>query len=439
MRPAARLQALVDALATIYTTPKPADSVLSAYFRNRRYIGSKDRAAIAESVYAALRHHARIGWWLQRVGLPEDARTSALCWYMLNGVRFEELDVLCSGGEYAPDKLNSDEKSRFAKLEGRSKEHPEMPEAVRLEVPEWAEEKLRERFGKRFEAEMVALLDAAPLDLRVNTLKVDRDTAMRELRAERIEVEPTPLSPLGLRVKGRPALAMTKAFKAGMIEIQDEGSQMLAMLMDAKPGDQVVDFCAGAGGKTLAIAAQMHNKGRIIACDVLERRLERAAERFRRAGVHNIETRALTTERDPWVKRHKGKFDRVLVDAPCSGIGVWRRNPDARWRVLGPGLGELVKLQGEILNSAARLVKPGGRLVYATCSMLAEENAQRVEIFLNNNPDFILVPYGQDGGRYLELTPGQHNTDGFFGAVMVRKTEEAGAPEADAAKDSEAA
>lgn len=423
MRPAARLQALVDALATIYTTPKPADSVLSSYFRNRRYIGSHDRSAIAEEVYAALRHHARIGWWLQRVGLPEDARTSALCWYMLDGVKFEDLDKLCSGGEYAPDKLNTEEKGKFAKLEGRSKEHPEMPEAVRLEVPEWAEEKLRERFGKRFAPEMAAMLHAAPLDLRVNTLKTDRDTALRELKTEKIAAEVTQLSPLGIRVEGRPALANTKAFKAGMIEIQDEGSQLLALLVDAKPGDQVVDFCAGAGGKTLAIAAQMHNKGRIIACDVLARRLERAAERFRRAGAHNIETRALTTERDPWVKRHKGKFDRVLVDAPCSGIGVWRRNPDARWRVLGPGLAELTKLQQEILTSASRLVKPGGRLVYATCSMLAEENAQRVEIFLNNNPDFVLVPYGQEGGRYLELTPAQNGTDGFFGAVMVRKTD----------------
>lgn len=430
MRPAARLQALIDALASIYTTFKPADSVLSAYFRARRYIGSHDRSAIAEEVYAALRHHSRIGWWLQRVELPEDARTSALCWYMLDGVTFEELTKLCSGGEYAPDKLNAEEKIKLAKLEGRSKEHPEMPEAVRLECPEWAEAKLRDRFGKRFVAEVAAMLHPASLDLRVNTLKTDRETALRELRAEKIEVEPTPLSPIGLRVKGRPALAATKAFKAGMIEIQDEGSQLLALLVDAKPGDQVVDFCAGAGGKTLAIAAQMNNKGRIIACDVLERRLERAAERFRRAGAHNIETRALTTERDPWVKRHKGKFDRVLVDAPCSGIGVWRRNPDARWRVLGPGLAELVKLQQEILNSAARLVRPGGRLIYATCSMLAEENAQRVEIFLSNNPDFILVPYGQDGGRYLELTPAQHNTDGFFGAVMVRKTETTDKPEA---------
>jgi 16S rRNA (cytosine967-C5)-methyltransferase len=262
------------------------------------------------------------------------------------------------------------------------------------------------------------------LDLRVNPVKTGREEAIKILAGEGIEAEPTPLSPLGLRVKGRPALASTKAFQSGLVEIQDEGSQMLALLLDAHPGHQVVDFCAGAGGKTLAIAAMMQNKGRVIACDVLERRLERAAERFRRAGLFNIETRALSTERDPWVKRHKGKFDRVLVDAPCSGVGVWRRNPDARWRVLGPGLEELVPLQGSILESAARLVKPGGRLVYATCSLLTEENEGRVEKFLALHPEFTLVPYGQDGGRYLQLTPAVHNTDGFFGAVMVRDKEE---------------
>lgn len=421
MRPAARLQALIDAMAAIYTTVKPADSILSSYFRARRYIGSHDRSAIAEEVYAVLRHHARIGWWLQRVELPEDARTSALCWYMLDGVNFEELNKLCSGGEYAPAKLDAEEKSKFAKLEGRSKEHPEMPEAVRLEVPEWAEARLRARFGKGFVAEMAAMLHPAPLDLRVNTLKADRDTARQELKIEKIEAEPTPLAPYGLRVKNRPALAATKAFKAGMVEIQDEGSQLLALLVEAQPGDQVVDFCAGAGGKTLALAAQMKNKGRIIACDVLERRLKRAAERFRRAGAFNIETRALTTERDPWVKRHKGKFDRVLIDAPCSGIGVWRRNPDARWRVLGPGLEELTKLQKEILDSASRLVKPGGRLVYATCSLLNEENMDQVRGFLATHPEFELA----EGKSVLELTPASNNTDGFFGAVLVRKAQAA--------------
>lgn len=422
MRPAGRLQTAIEALAAVYSTRHPADSVLSTYFRQRRFIGSKDRADIAAQVYAALRHHERIGWWLQRVGLPEDARTSIMAWALLDGLKFDKLQEMCSGGQYAPAEMNAAEAAAVAKLEGRTIEHPEMPEAVRLECPRWAEPHLREHFGGAFAAELRALQEAAPVDIRANRLKADRSALQEELKAEGIKCEPTPHAPDGLRVEGRPNLAATKAYKAGMFEIQDEGSQLLADLVDAKPGMQVVDFCAGAGGKTLSIAAQMHNKGRIVACDVEARRLEKAGERLRRAGVHNCETRVLSGARDAWVKRHKEKFDRVLVDAPCTGVGVWRRNPDARWRPLGPGLEALLPLQEEILVSAARLVKPGGKLVYATCSLLAPENAQRVEIFLNNHGhEFELQPCGPEGHRYLELTPARHQTDGFFGAVLVRK------------------
>ena len=210
--------------------------------------------------------------------------------------------------------------------------------------------------------------------------------------------------------------------------MQDEGSQLLALLLDAKRGEMVVDFCAGAGGKTLAIAAQMNNKGRVIACDVLANRLKRSTERFRRAGLHNIQTQPLTSEKDKWVKRHKGTFDRVLVDAPCSGTGTWRRNPDARWRTLGPGLENLLPLQASILASAARLVRPGGRLVYATCSMLPQENEDQVAAFVAANPAFRVVPLREVAPQlndsahpdYLSLTPARHDTDGFFGAVMQR-------------------
>lgn len=421
MRPASHVQTAIEALAAIYTTVKPADSTLSAFFRARRYIGSKDRTRIAELVYATLRHHARIGWWLQRVGLPEDARTSVLCWLFLEGRSFEEVREWCGGGEYAPERLTRDEDEKLRKLEGKSIEHTHMPEDVKLECPDWAKEKLQARFGASFADEMRALLQPAPLDVRINTLKTDIDGAIKALREDRIEAVPGKLSPVSLRITGRPPLAASKAFRDGLIEIQDEGSQLVAALIAAKPGEQVVDFCAGAGGKTLAMAAAMNNKGRVVACDVLARRLERAQERFRRAGVHNIETRPLSSERDPWVKRHKGMYDAVLVDAPCSGVGVWRRNPDARWRQLGPGLAELVPLQAEILESASRLVKAGGRLVYATCSMLPEENMQQVEKFLQAHPEFRLE------GKALELTPAQHDTDGFFGALMVRSPAEAAA------------
>jgi 16S rRNA (cytosine967-C5)-methyltransferase len=262
---------------------------------------------------------------------------------------------------------------------------------------------------------------------------------------EGIHTEPTPWSPLGLRVTKRVPLATTAAFKAGLVEVQDEGSQLAALLADARPGMRVVDFCAGAGGKTLALAGQMQNRGKLVACDTAAWRLERAGQRLRRAGISNVERRPLSTERDPWVKRHapKGKeggFDRVFVDAPCLGVGSWRRNPDGKWRMSPGDLAELVLRQRDILASAARLVKPGGRLVYATCSLLREENEDQVEGFLAGNPDFALVPAaraweetiggptpvsdGPAGEDYLRLTPARHGTDGFFLALFERHKDE---------------
>ncbi len=426
MKPSARLQTVIELVAAVFRTPKPADSVISAFFRGRRYIGSKDRSAIAEQTYALLRAHARLGWWCEKAGMTNDPRSQALVWMMLNGTLREVVAELCSGGQYAPEPLSQIEFKALGQLAGRTLDHPDMPEAIRLECPEWAEEKLRASLGDHFAEEMLALLDSAALDIRINPLKGDREAIQKKLEEAEIFSAPTPYSPFGLRVKGRPALASSALFQDGVVEIQDEGSQLLALMVDAKAGHQVVDFCAGAGGKTLAIAAMMNNKGRVIACDVLERRLKRAAERFRRAGLFNIETRPLSSERDPWVKRHKEKFDRVLVDAPCSGVGVWRRNPDARWRVLGPSLDELVALQREILDSAARLVKPGGKLIYATCSLLNEENDQQIDHFLSTHPDFVLVPYEgvSISDRFLKLTPAKHHTDGFFGAAMVRQAKD---------------
>ncbi len=262
--------------------------------------------------------------------------------------------------------------------------------------------------------------EPAPLDLRVNIIKATRDDMLAALQKFGLQAELCTLSPWGIRIYDRPSLADIKMLKDGLIDIQDEGSQLIAKIVDAQPGERVVDFCAGAGGKTLAIAAMMQNKGRVIACDIMEKRLMKSSERFRRAGLHNIELRVLTGTRDPWVKKHKASFDRVLVDAPCSGTGTWRRNPDARWRNLGPPLADLLKTQAEILDSAARLVKPGGRLIYATCSLLPAENEEQVEAFLAAHPEFSLFPCGLGDTAYLSLTPAQHGTDGFFGAVMVR-------------------
>jgi 16S rRNA (cytosine967-C5)-methyltransferase len=342
----------------------------------------------------------------------------------------EEVAKSFDGGRFRPAPLSRDEERLVLGLAGRTMTHPEMPRAVANDNPDWLEPFLAKLYGKQLETEMAALNASAPLDLRVNPLKADRDTARRAL-AEHIEAEPTPWSPLGLRVPHRVPLAGTAAFKEGLVEVQDEASQIAALLADARPGMRVVDFCAGAGGKTLALAAAMRNRGKLVACDTAEWRLERAGKRLRRAGISNVERRVLSSERDLWVKHHAKSFDRVFVDAPCLGIGSWRRNPDAKWRSSPQDLAELVERQRAILDSAARLVKPGGRLIYATCSLLREENEAQAETFLDAHGDFAPYPVARAwsetiGGAspaaadYLRLTPAQHGTDGFFVALFQR-------------------
>ena len=437
MTPGSRIAAIIELLALVDSTPRPADATVSAYFRERRYIGSKDRADIAQSTYRAMRRRARLNWWVERAGLEPKPRTLILA-DLLVGEHLspQEVGALFCGGTYGPNPLEGRELEAVALLADNDLVHPDMPETVAVECPPWAEAELRRSLGHRFRIELAALDSPAPLDLRVNPLVSDRDTVLAQLRADGIEAEPTALSRFGIRVTGRPAIAAHALYKSGAIEIQDEGSQLVALMVDAQPGQQVVDFCAGAGGKTLAIAASMNNKGRVIATDVLAGRLLRARERFRRAGIHNVQARPLEGESDPWIKRHKGQFDRVLVDAPCSGVGTWRRNPDMRWRSLGPGLAELIALQARLLNSTARLVRPGGRLIYATCSMLPSENQDQADAFLAAHPDFSLLPIENiwseknapgvpvPSSPYLSLTPAGHNTDGFFAAVFERKLPE---------------
>ncbi len=307
-----------------------------------------------------------------------------------------------------------------------------MPRWVANDVPEWLEPYLERVFGLGLEREMAALNAPAPIDLRVNLLKADRQTVRLALAAEGVAATPTPWSPLGLRLAARAPLSGLQAFKDGLFDVQDEGSQIAALLAGARPGMRVVDFCAGAGGKTLALAAGMGNRGKLVACDVSARRLERAGLRLRRAGVGNVERRVLSSENDKWVKRHAGGFDLVFVDAPCLGAGTWRRNPDAKWRARPEDLAELALRQQQILRSAARLVKPGGRLIYATCSLLREEDAAQAEAFLAALPDFALLPAARawaetiggafpGGDDYLFLTPARHGTDGFFVAIFERR------------------
>jgi len=428
MTPSARIQAVIELLDLVMYEQRPADGITSSFFRSRRYIGSKDRAFINQTLYTLMRRYHRLNWWLERVGNRElSARNQLIADYALAGQGVAEFFGV--EGTYGPTSLTRDEIDLIRAVRGNKLEDPEMPMEIRNEVPEWAAEKLQNDLKDNFETEMQAMMQPAFLDLRINLLKSDRQTVFKRLLDDGIECELGVLSPWCIRVHGRPPLSRHPLFINGTIEVQDQGSQLVALAASPKPGDRVVDFCAGAGGKTLAMAAMMENKGLIIASDVLERRLLRAKKRFRRAGAFNIETRPLDTEHDKWVKRHKGKYDIVLVDAPCSGTGTWRRDPDKRFKMLGPNLLNLVDLQGSILQSAARLVKPEGRLVYATCSLLNVENEDCIETFLKNNDDFTVVPISDVWADspttpYLNITPAQHNTDGFFTAVLKRKAKQ---------------
>lgn len=431
MTPSARLAATLELMGEDGENGRPADAVAAAYFRKRRYIGAKDRGAIAAAYYGAWRHRARLDWHLARHDVAASPRTRLLAHQLLvDGQTPADLDSLFTGDRYAPPPLGEDERRLLQTISHRPLDDPAMPAAVRAECPDWAIRPLEAAFGDRFETELSALIGEASLDLRVNTLRGDRDAIRDELAGHGIASQPTPWSPVGLRVDGRPPLGGLDAFRRGAIEVQDEGSQLLSLLVDARPGFQVADFCAGAGGKALAMAAAMAGKGRIVACDVAAGRLHKAKERIKRAGLDNIEPRHLTGERDRWVTRQKGKFDRVLVDAPCTGIGAWRRSPDARWRTID--LDALTALQGRILASAARLVKPGGRLVYATCSLLPAENEDRIARFLTATPDYRSVPVGPvwravlgsdcpADGDFLLLSPARTGTDGFFAAILERQ------------------
>lgn len=427
MTPAARIAAAIDLLEIVEGAQRrPADAVANDFFRARRYIGSGDRRAVSERVWTVLRARRRIAWWLGDA--TQTPRLLVAASLLLEGWQLAGVRQSYSGGQFAAAPLSGEERAVLNRLEGHTFDHPGQPEAVRLEIPDWLLPHLSARFGDRLHVEMAAMGQPAPLDLRVNILKATREAAIEALRAEELPAEPTPISPWGLRIDGRRAVTSGPAFQSGIVEIQDEGSQLVALVTDARPGLRVVDWCAGAGGKTLALAAAMGNKGQIVACDVSAPRLDGAVRRLRRAGVHNVE-RHLTEAGDKWAKRRAGAFDRVLVDAPCTGTGTWRRNPDARLRLKPLDLAELLPKQANILDTAQSLVRKGGRLVYATCSLLAEENEAQVTAFLLRHPDFTVVPLTRAwpldtpppcGGDFLSLTPARHGTDGFFTAVLER-------------------
>ncbi len=436
MTPSARIAAAIELLAAIEAAPrKPADAVANDFFRARRYIGSGDRRAVSERSWAVLRARRRLGWWLARAEARATPRMLVAASLLLEGWASEGVEQTFSGGQFAPSRLDAAEKIALRGIAGHTLDHPHMPLDVRLELPEWALTRLQARFGEALPDEMAALGTEAPLDLRVNLLKTTREQAQAALAGEGIEAAFTPLSPWGLRIQGRRPVSTGPAFQQGLVEIQDEGSQLVAALVGARPEMRVADWCAGAGGKTLALAMTMANRGHIAACDVSAPRLDGAVRRLRRAGVHNVE-RHLVEPGDKWAKRRAGSFDRVLVDAPCTGSGTWRRNPDGRLRLAQRDLDELVPKQAGILAAASRLVRKGGRLVYATCSLFGEENEAQVQAFLSDHRDFAIVPlaaawdvatWGESGvpaplsaEGFLSLTPLRHDTDGFFGAVLER-------------------
>ena len=423
MTPQARIEAAIALLEVIEAAPgRPADAAANDFFRDRRYIGGGDRRAVSDRVWRVLRARRRLTWWVPkatpRLLIAASLLTEA---WSLAGVAES-----FSGGRFAPSGLERNEYNALRRVEGQALDHPDMPDPVRFEVPDWLFPRLRERFGADLDAEMAALCEPAPLDLRANLLKGTRDQAREALALEGWEAKPTPLSPWGLRIEGRRPVTSGAAFQSGLVEIQDEGSQLIALVTDARPGMRVVDYCAGAGGKTLALAAAMENRGQIIACDVSSGRLDGAVRRLRRAGVNNVE-RHVVVPGDKWAKRREAAFDRVLVDAPCTGTGTWRRNPDARHRLTEQDLLELTRKQSSILDTAQRLVRPGGRLIYGTCSLLTEENEAQVSAFLDRHADFFLVPAAAgppSASGMLSLTPARHGTDGFFAAVLERRVNE---------------
>jgi 16S rRNA (cytosine967-C5)-methyltransferase len=410
------LAAAIEALRLVLKFEHPADGVLSHYFRENRNLGQAERAFVAEGVFGVLRHK-RVLDHLVHEATP---RRLLLAWL----VRFDaktprDLTAVLKEGEGGWLE------------ELKTKPVTELPLAVRAELPDWVWERLA---GDLPETERLALGQAlqepAPLDLRVNTQRSDRETVLRGLRESGITASATPYSPIGVRVTGRPTLNRHPLFLEGAVEVQDEGSQLIGYLLAPRRHDLVVDFCAGAGGKSLMIGAMMNSQGRVYAFDVSPGRLSRLKPRLKRSGLSNLHPHLLRNEHDTKVKRLAGKIDRVLVDAPCSGLGTLRRNPDLKWRQSPASVAEMRPRQAAILRAAASLVKPGGRLVYATCSLLREENEEITGLFEQEHPEFapiscaeLLYAYGIEPGKgnSMRLWPHIHGTDGFFGAIFERR------------------
>ena len=432
MTPAARLSAAIELIETIDAQRVPAAKALKEWGTAHRYAGSGDRAAISGLIWDVLRRRASSAWIMD----DDSARARLLGMLRLErGMDTDTIAALCDGGRFAPQPLTAGERSALA-----SRSLVAAPAPVAGDYPEWLDGYLAQVFGDDRIAEATAMASRAPLDLRVNTLKAKRDKVLGSIA--HLGAQPTPWSSIGLRIElgadaRNPGIHAEEDFIKGAIEVQDEGSQLATLLSAAKPGEQVIDLCAGAGGKTLALAAMMQGKGRLIATDHDKRQLAPIYERLSRAGVHNADVRSPKGDGDP-LADIRASADLVLIDAPCTGTGTWRRNPDAKWRIRPGALEVRLKDQREVLDRAAVLVKPGGRIAYVTCSVLAPENGQQILDFVARRPEFAVVPplqtatvlwdraeaFAEAALRSAEgwlMTPRRTGTDGFFVSVLTRQ------------------
>lgn len=422
MHPKALLDACSELVRLTLKFDHPTDAIVSRFFRDNRGLGPRERATLSGTVYTVLRKKLLFDHYAPSGSGPKERRLAILGFY--------------GPGDFLRSALSDQEKNWLDQCEKIVV--ADLMERHRHNLPEWLVEPLKEQLGDEFWALADSLNQGAGLDLRVNALNAKRSDVQKELAVAGFKAVPTPFSPWGLRISGKPTLNKLDAFTRGAFEVQDEGSQLLAMLLDAKRGEMVVDFCAGAGGKTLAIGASMRSTGRLYAFDTSAHRLDQLKPRLARSGLSNVHPAAIAHERDDRVKRLSGKIDRVLVDAPCSGLGTLRRNPDLKWRQSLGLVQEMAATQTAILQSAARLLKPGGRLVYATCSMLRQENEDVAQAFSDANKEFAALDAGEvlaglkvdraaslcaggaSGQQYLRLWPHSHQTDGFFAAVWQK-------------------
>ncbi len=417
MHPKAQVELAAELVQRVLLLVNPADREVSTFFREHRALGARDRAVLAETAFRVLRQRLVLQHLAQSGHGPLARRLTLLAWQGSDS----HLKAGCSDPEWQ------------WLLQVRAVDPASLPGRVRANMPAWLHERLLLRLGSEMSAFEKAMDGPAPLDLRVNTIKAKPQAVREELLSLGLDCEPTPHSPWGLRLSGKPALQRLDLFVRGDVEVQDEGSQLLALLTDAHRGEMVVDFCAGAGGKTLALGAAMRNTGRLYAMDTSGHRLAALKPRLGRSGLSNVHPVQIAHERDERIKRLSGKIDRVLVDAPCSGLGTLRRNPDLKWRQRPESVAELAALQRSILDGAARLLKPAGRLVYATCSLLQQENEDVVQEFLARHPEYSLLDAAEELKRlkvpqpdalcsdgFLRLWPHRHGTDGFFAAVLVR-------------------